>query len=141
MTLFCSPLHLCDPKEQKTQQSSAYGLITLLHDLQRCKITQWSLGICSSETCSQSGQVSTEKVVLMNFSLPEWKNTRESRWLWWVYVSLGFLWVFRLNQCIPELWGFYKKVGVFDLRICLVGVIVLFFMDDLPDDLFRKHCQ
>ena len=61
-----------------------------------------------------------------------------------VMMSICLTWfpiVFMLNQCIPELWGFYKKVGVFDLRICLVGVIVLFFMDDLPDDLFRKHCQ
>ena len=37
--------------------------------------------------------------------------------------------------------GILQESGVFDLRICLVGVIVLFFMDDLADDIFRKHCQ
>ena len=40
LPLFCSPLHLTDPKEQKTQQSPAFGLVILLQDLQRCSITQ-----------------------------------------------------------------------------------------------------
>jgi len=38
--LFCSPLHLTEPKEHKTQQSPAFGFIILLQDLQRCKVTQ-----------------------------------------------------------------------------------------------------